>query len=147
MKALPYTFDMARNARSSMQDAGIKRLNFVFRVMDLFFTKLSRCRLYNFVPVNQLWNRTEPFARQKDASSKKGVVGSTGRTTPTAPIPMARNPKTSHTKRSGFFFRFFIIDFLSLNNDCMCPGKLCTLHALPQVSALKYRLAKTNPPV
>ena len=75
----------------------------------LILTKLSRCLLYNFVPVNHLWKRSEPFARQNDASSKNGVAGSTGSTTPTAPIPIERKPKSSHTIRTGFFFIFFII--------------------------------------
>ena len=104
INALPYTFCIARNARISIQEAGISRLNFVFRVIVRFSTKLSRCFLYRFVPVNHLWNLADPFARQKDARSRKGVVGSTGSTTPTAPIPIDRKPISSHTIRTGFFF-------------------------------------------
>ena len=85
INSLPYTFCIARNARSSIQEAGISRLNFVFRVIVRFSTKLSRCFLYNFVPVNHLWNLADPFARQKDARSRKGVVGKTGKKMPATP--------------------------------------------------------------
>ena len=104
INALPYQFGIAAKAKSSMPDAGRSRLNFVFKVILRFCTSSSKWFLYSFVPVNHVWNFSEPLARQNDANNRKGVVGSTGKTTPTAPIPIAANPRIIHRIRSGFFF-------------------------------------------
>ena len=65
-------------------------------------------------------------------------MGSTGSTTPTAPIPMHRKPTKSHTIRKGFFFQSFINPFLSH------PEIFRFFHAA-DIILRKNRLAKTNP--
>lgn len=70
--------------------------SFVFKVIARFRSKASRWILYSFVPLNHLLNLAEPLAKQKDARSKKGVVGSIGITTPTAPIPKNRKPSAMY---------------------------------------------------
>lgn len=73
-------------------ETGIRMQSFVFKVIDRFRSKLSRLFLYNCVDLNHLLKRSEPLAKQKEAKSRKGVVGRRGRTTPTAPIPQKRKP-------------------------------------------------------
>lgn len=75
----------------NIADTGNKMVSFVFNVIPLDFTKLSRCFLYKLVFVNHLWKRSLPFAKKNDANNKKGVVGNIGSTTPTAPIPVQIN--------------------------------------------------------
>ena len=97
---------MRSPAQMSIADAGSRMHSFVFNVIARSFTKLSRWFLYSFVPMNHLWNRFDPFAKQKDASKRKGVVGRTGRITPTAPMPRDRNANNSQIILNGFFFMF-----------------------------------------
>jgi hypothetical protein len=73
-------------------DTGIRIQSFVFKVIERLFSKFSRLFLYSFVDLNHKLKRSEPLAKQKEAKSRKGVVGRRGRTTPTAPIPQKRNP-------------------------------------------------------
>lgn len=42
--------------------------------------------------MNQILNLSDPLAKQKDASSKNGVVGSIGKNAPIVPKVKARNP-------------------------------------------------------
>ena len=65
-----------------MKSAKAKIHIFSFNVIDLSFTNDSKCFLYNLVPINQVLNLSDPFAKQYDANNKNGVVGSIGNTTP-----------------------------------------------------------------
>ena len=52
-------------------------LTFVFTVMPLPCTKLSRFFLYSLVDINQLWSFSELLAKQNAESIRKGNAGST----------------------------------------------------------------------
>lgn len=67
--------------------------HFVFFVIPFPAAKSARLSLYNFVFLNQLSSLFEDLAKQKAASNKKGTVGNTGNTTPTAPSPALIHPK------------------------------------------------------
>ena len=47
------------------------------------------------------WNRGEDRAKQAAARSMKGVVGSTGRTSPAMPSPTATNPAATRKRRTA----------------------------------------------
>ena len=57
------------------------------------------------MPVNQRWNRFEPFAKRAAATRKNGVVGRNGSTMPTAPRPVQRNASPTHVPLIIFFIR------------------------------------------
>jgi hypothetical protein len=78
---------------SNMASAKSRMTIFLDRGIALFLTKLSRCFLYSFVERNQLFHRSEPREKKNRARSKKGVVGSIGKATPTAPRTNATRPK------------------------------------------------------
>lgn len=61
-------------------------------VMLLVVAKPSRCFLYKGRPVNHAWKRSEPFAKHRAASSRNGVVGTSGMTTPIVPMATQMNP-------------------------------------------------------
>ncbi len=65
----------------------------VLNVILLFLLKDSKLFLYNFVDLNQLFNLSDPFIKQKDAISKNGVVGNMGNIIPITPIIVNKNPK------------------------------------------------------
>lgn len=70
------------------------KFNFVFQVIPLPLTYVSRIFLYNFVFVNQLFNLSELLAKQNAESSKKGTEGIRGKTAPIAPKPTPIQPNT-----------------------------------------------------
>ncbi len=70
--------------------------SFVFKVMERFFSKLSKFSRYSLVDWNQRLKRSDPFAKKKDANRRKGVVGTRGSATPTAPIPRNRKAKVRY---------------------------------------------------
>ena len=71
--------------------------SFVFMVMARVSANVLRCFSYSFVPINQLCMRLELFAKQNAATSRNGVVGRMGSTTPTAPRAVLRMPSTRYT--------------------------------------------------
>ena len=74
----------------------------VCTVMPFFFTKLSRCFLYIFVPTNQSWSFWDEFAKQNTVTRKKGTVGKIGSAMPTHPNPRQTNPKIKNISRFSF---------------------------------------------
>ncbi len=88
----------------SIGQTGISMHNLVFNVMDLSFSKSSRCLLYNFVDRNHILNLSDPFVNANDATKRNGVVGNTGNTTPTAPMPTHKSPNPIQ----NIFFVLFI---------------------------------------
>lgn len=66
-------------------------------LMAFFLEKVSRLFLYNLVLLNQSSIFLELLEKKKAASSKKGVVGSTGKATPRAPSPKKINPNIKYT--------------------------------------------------
>lgn len=70
--------------------------SFVFKVMARFLSKLARWFLYSVVPLNHLLNLAEPLAKQKEARSRNGVVGSIGIITPMAPMPKNKKPSAMY---------------------------------------------------
>ena len=96
------------NGKSIIKSANKSNDHFCFNVIALLFTNDSKCFLYNFVLLNHLSNLFEPLAKQYDAKSKNGVVGSTGSTTPIEPkandiIPAVR-------------YRYFFILFINITS-------------------------------
>ena len=77
--------------------------SFVPIVIVLFCTKLSRCFLYKFVPMNQSCSFFELLANQNSVAMKNGTVGRIGSTIPIVPSPRQRNPSTIQTIFNGFF--------------------------------------------
>ena len=46
----------------------------------------------SFVDRNHILNLSDPFVNANDATKRNGVVGNTGNTTPTAPMPTHKSP-------------------------------------------------------
>ena len=90
--------------RSNIADTGNSMDSFFLSVIAFVFINSSKWFLYNLVDINQLWKRSEPLAKQYEASSKNGVVGKIGSATPRAPNPRKRNPRT-------IYIIFKILDF------------------------------------
>ena len=68
-------------------------VNLVFKVIALFFSKLSKWFLYIFVPLNHLSNLSDPLTKQNAVNNKNGVVGNIGKIIPINPNPKEIKPK------------------------------------------------------
>jgi hypothetical protein len=79
-----------------MVEAKLNIYTLVLRGMERDSMKDSRCFLYRPVDKNQRLNRSDPLAKKNAAKSKKGVVGSTGKTVPIAPSPKKKKPKNKY---------------------------------------------------
>lgn len=89
---LTCSLSTVKNAMAIMLSAKRLSVIFCFKVMLLSFTNPSKCFLYRSVPLNHTSNFSDPFTKQKDASSNSGVVGITGNIIPTIPKPKLINP-------------------------------------------------------
>ena len=78
---------------NSIIDTGMTMYNFFLRVIDLVKRNSARWFLYSFVDKNHLLNFGEPFAKKYEATSKKGVVGRTGRAIPIRPKPRKKKAR------------------------------------------------------
>ena len=116
-------------------------LHFVPIVMALFWTKLSRCFLYKFVPMNQSCSFFELLAKQNSVAMKNGTVGRIGSTIPIVPSPRQRNPSTIQTIFNGFFI-FFLFSCGSSLHFCICDSDSIFLHRQHKLPSVYSRHAK-----